>query len=223
MFIGHLALGFAAKRVAPEASLACYFVAAQLPDVLWPVLLLAGVEHATIAPGDTAFTPLRFDSYPYSHSLVATMLWGGLLAALWLARRRNRRVALLLAALVVSHWLLDFATHRADMPLWPGGPRLGLGLWNSVPATLLVECAMFAAGVALYAGATRARDAVGRLGLAGLVVLLLVFYFAAAFGPPPPNVGVVAQSGIVGIVLIAWLAAWTDRQRAAVQPPRSRA
>jgi membrane-bound metal-dependent hydrolase YbcI (DUF457 family) len=217
MFIGHLAVGFAAKRLEPQPSLASYFVAAQLPDVLWPVFLLAGAEHATIAPGDTAFTPLRFDSYPYSHSLVATLLWGGLLAALALARRHNKRGALLLAALAVSHWVLDFVTHGPDMPLWPGGgPKLGLGLWNSIPATLIVESTMFATGIALYVSATRARDAVGRFGLAGLVVLLLIFYLGAAFGPPPPSIGVVAPSTIVGIGLIAWLAWWMDRHR----PPR---
>ena len=214
MFVGHMALGFAAKKLDPRPSLAAYFVAAQLPDVLWPVLLLIGLEHATIAPGDTAFNPLRFDAYPWSHSLAATIVWGGVLAALALARHASKRGALLLAALVVSHWILDFVTHRPDMPLWPGGgPKLGLGLWNSIPGTLVVECALFAAGVALYAHATKPRDAVGRFGPAGLVVLLLIFYFAAAFGPPPPNMDVVARSSLVGIALIAWLAWWIDRHR----------
>jgi membrane-bound metal-dependent hydrolase YbcI (DUF457 family) len=110
MFIGHFALGFAAKRIAPRSSLATTFTAAQLADILWPFFLLLGIEHVTIAPGDTAFTPLRFDSYPVSHSLVTLLAWGTAFGALvWLARR-DRASALTCAALVVSHWLLDFVT-----------------------------------------------------------------------------------------------------------------
>ena len=123
MFIGHFAMAYAAKRLAPRTSLGTLFTAAQLPDVLWPVFLLAGVEHATIAPGDTAFTPLRFDSYPISHSLVTVVAWGALFGALHFWRKQRKLDALVLAALVVSHWLLDFVSHRPDMPLWPAAAR----------------------------------------------------------------------------------------------------
>ena len=123
MFIGHFAAAYAAKRLVPRTSLGTLFTAAQLPDVLWPPLLLAGAEHATIAPGDTAFTPLRFDSYPISHSLLTVALWGALLGALHFWRRRRALDAVVLAVLVVSHWLLDFVSHRPDMPLWPGAAR----------------------------------------------------------------------------------------------------
>src|SRR5437762_4423209 len=149
MFIGHFAVGFAAKKIAPRGSLPAYFAAAQLPDLLWPVLVAAGVERVTIAPGDTAFTPFRFDSYPISHSLALDLLWAVLFAlGMWRATR-DRGAALACAALVVSHWVLDFATHRPDMPIFPGGPRYGLGLWNSVPATLAIESGLLAAGVSL--------------------------------------------------------------------------
>ena len=60
--------------------------------------------------------------------------------------RAGKREALILGLLVFSHWVLDAATHRPDLPPWPGSSTLiGFGLWNSVPATMLVECAMFAA------------------------------------------------------------------------------
>ena len=139
MFLGHFAVAYGAKRLAPRISLGTLFAAAQLPDILWPWLLIAGVEQATIVPGDTAVTPLRFDSYPVSHSLVTVAAWGALFGALHFWRRRRVRDAVLLVLLTVSHWLLDFVSHRADMPLWPGGPRLGLELWRSVPLTVLVE------------------------------------------------------------------------------------
>ena len=75
MFIGHLAVGLAAKRVTPRVSLAMLLLAAQWADTVWPVLLGLGFEHVRIDPGNTAFTPLDFISYPYSHSLIALVAW----------------------------------------------------------------------------------------------------------------------------------------------------
>ncbi len=213
MFIGHVATAYAAKRLAPRASLGTLFAAAQLPDVLWPILLLAGVEHATIAPGDTAVTPLRFDSYPVSHSLLTVAAWAAAFGALHFWRKRRPQDALVLAALAVGHWVLDFVSHRPDMPLWPGGPRLGLGLWNSLPATLVVELLMFAAGLWLALSATRARDRVGRWGFAGLAALLLLIYAANLTSPPPPSIEAVGWVGAIGTVVLLGLAAWVDRHR----------
>ena len=213
MFIGHVATAYAAKQLAPRASLGILFAAAQLPDVLWPLLLLVGVEHATIAPGDTAFTPLRFDSYPVSHSLLTVAAWGAAFGAVHFWRKRRPIDALVLAALAVGHWALDFVTHRPDMPLWPAGPRVGLGLWNSVPATIVVELLMFAAGLWLALSATRARDRVGRWAFAGLAALLLLIYAANITGPPPPSIEAVGWGGAVGTVVLLGLAVWVDRHR----------
>ena len=187
MFIGHFAVALAAKRIAPKTSLGWLFAACQLPDLLWPVFLLTGVERARIAVGDTAFTPLAFDHYPWSHSLVMMIGWGVLLAAAYMLRHRDSRSAMVLALLVVSHWVLDWITHRPDMPLVPGSDaRYGLALWNSVPATLAVETILFVAGAALYTGATRARDRTGRIAWLGLIAFLLLVFAANAFSPPPP-------------------------------------
>ena len=131
MFVGHLALALAAKRVDSETSLGWFVAAVILLDLVWPILVLAGVERVSIIPGATEFTPLLFVSYPWSHSLAMSIVWGLLLAALWRIRGGSSRTAGLLAALVVSHWALDLVTHLPDLPLWPPrGPRLGLGLWN---------------------------------------------------------------------------------------------
>ena len=70
-------------------------------------------------------------------------------------------------ALVVSHWVLDFITHTPDMPLYPGGPKFGLGLWNSIAGTMAIEAAMFAAGVWIYTQVTRPRDRIGRWAFVG--------------------------------------------------------
>src|SRR5688500_2237903 len=158
MFIGHFAVAFAAKRAAPEVSLGTLFLACQLADLAWPVLVLAGIERFEIKPGITAFTPLDFIHYPWSHSLLMLALWGALLGGAYMAvRRADLRAGLVLAALVVSHWVLDVVSHRADMPWIPGSDaKVGLGLWHSIPATVAVEGALFAACVFVYLRTTQA-------------------------------------------------------------------
>jgi len=212
MFIGHFALGFAAKRAAPRLSLAALFAAAQLADLIWPFLVAAGVEQVRIQPGITAFTPLDFISYPYSHSLLALVLWGLLFGGACAVVVRDRRVMLVVAALVVSHWVLDWITHRPDMPLYPGGPNAGLGLWNSIPGTIAVEVAMFAVGVWMYAQATRPRDAIGRRAFAAFVGFLLAAYFGS-MGPPPPGIAAIVVAAIAGAAVILVWAWWFDRHR----------
>jgi hypothetical protein len=209
VFLGHLAVGLAGRRVTPSVSLATWLLSVQLVDLIWPVLLLAGVEHVRIAPGISAFTPLDFYDYPITHSLVGCASWGILLGAGWMTVRGNARTAALLAAGVVSHWVLDVISHRPDMPVLPHGPYLGFGLWNSVPATLIVEVLMFAAGVALY---VRSRPGTPRPSFWAFVAFLLVVYLAAAFGPPPPDTRTLAWSALALWLLIpmAW---WVDRAR----------
>src|SRR5258705_8352380 len=185
MFIGHFAVGFAAKRAAPRLSVAVLFAAAQFADLLWPVLVALGIEQVRIQPGITAFTPLDFVSYPYSHSLLMLLVWGALFGALSARSTHDRRTWVVVAALVVSHWVLDWITHRPDMPLYPGSAKFGLGLWNSFGATVAVEVTMYAAGVWIYLKATRARDGIGRWALWGLIALLFVSYLGNLVSPPP--------------------------------------
>jgi hypothetical protein len=224
MFIGHIAVGLAGKRIAPSVSLATWLSAVQLVDLLWPILLLAGLEHVRIAPGITPFTPLDFYDYPITHSLVGTGAWAAIFALGWfvarrpstplgtplrLSKGRNPRIALLLGLGVVSHWVLDVISHRPDVPVLPHGPYLGLGLWNSVAATLTVEVTMFAVGLWLYlsGGGTGTR----RVSFWLLIGFLIVAYFAAAFGPPPPDVRTLAVTALAGWVFVPW-AWWADRR-----------
>jgi membrane-bound metal-dependent hydrolase YbcI (DUF457 family) len=215
MFIGHLAVGFASQRVAPRASLGLLLAAPLLPDLLWPIFLFTGWEQVRIDPGNTAFTPLDFVSYPYSHSLAADAVWAALLALAYWWYRRDRTGAVVLAAGVLSHWICDAVTHRPDMPLYPGGPVVGLGLWNSVAGTILVEAVLFTLGVWLYATATSARDRVGRYAFWGLVALLLLMYAAAAQGQPPPSVTALAAVGLGAWLFPLW-GWWLDHHRAVV-------
>lgn len=213
MFLGHFGLAFAAKKAAPQVSLGTLILAAELLDVIWPVLVLGGVETVAVAPGITRVTPLDFTSYPWSHSLAMAIVWGAAMAAIYWVVRRNVANALWLGALVVSHWVLDWIVHRPDLPLYPGDPsRHGLGIWNDMPTTFVLELGLFGAGIYLFLRASRARDRTGAIAFWALVITLLAAYAGAVFGPPPPSPQVVAASGLVGYLMVAW-GWWIDRHR----------
>jgi hypothetical protein len=212
LFIGHAAVALAAKPLAPRLSLGLTMTAAYWLDVLWPAFLLAGIERVEISPGDTAFTPLHFTHYPWTHSLTAGVVWGVLFGFAFLFLGKGN--SLLLGLLVFSHWVLDFISHRPDLPLWPGSDvMVGLGLWNSVPGTFAVEGAMFLAGLLLYLRSAPARDRVGRWGFWSLIAALLAAYLANAFAPPPPGVTAIAVAGLAGAALFGVWAWWADRHR----------
>jgi LexA-binding, inner membrane-associated putative hydrolase len=212
MFLGHFALALSAKKAAPKASLGTLVLSAQFADCLWPVLLLLGVEQVRIVPGLMRASPFDFVSYPISHSLLMQLVWGLLFGVVYLLWRRDLRTALVVGALLPTHWLLDYFAHRPDMPLYPGGgPKLGLGMWNSVPLTLLVEYGMLVAGVAIYLGATRSKG--GRnIAFWSLIIFLALVYPASLFGPPPPSVRALAVSALAIWLTIPWAAA-ADRHR----------
>jgi hypothetical protein len=218
VFIGHFGLAFASKRITPQLSLGTAFLAAQFLDLLWPTLLLAGVESVRIAPGATAVTPLVFEHYPFTHSLVAALLWAMAVGGAFWLLRRNARSAAMVAFLVLSHWLLDAVVHAPDLPIAPGLPgRVGLGLWNSTAGTLLVEVALFAGGAWLYASTTHARDRTGRFALIGLLAFLALIHLANVFGPPPPDVSMIAWAGHAQWLLVLW-AYWIDAHRTPHRP-----
>jgi hypothetical protein len=214
MFIGHLAVGFAAKRFAPRSSLGWLLVAGQMADLLFFCFFLLGWERMRVDPGNTAFTPLVFDYYPYSHSLVTTLLWAATISLLYWAITRYLAGSLTTFVVVASHWFLDAVVHRPDLPLYPAGTSLfGFGLWNSVPGTFLVEGVMFLVGTGLYLSMGNARDRIGRYAPISLIALLLMLYAGAALGPPPPSSMAVAISGLALAVVIPIWAAWIDRHR----------
>lgn len=214
MFIGHYALALGAKKAAPTVSLGTLFLAAQFADLLWPTLLLLGLEVVAIEPGNTLVTPLDFISYPYSHSLVMLLVWSALVALVYRTIRGGRPITIaIVAGLVFSHYVLDFITHRPDMPIMPGNTtHIGLGLWNYPGLALATESALFIIGAALYTSATRARNRAGEIGFWFLIVVLVAIYFSALYGPPPPNPTAVAIAGQLLWLFVIW-GYWVDRQR----------
>ncbi|MGE0705583.1 MAG: metal-dependent hydrolase [Vicinamibacterales bacterium] len=212
MFVGHLAVALGARRAAPGVPLAPLVAGSYGLDLLWPMLLLSGVEQVRIEPGATAFTPLAFEHYPWSHSLLMAVVWAvaaGLLAGRWF---RSRTAGMAIAVMVVSHWFLDWLMHRPDLPLWPGSPLFGLGLWNSLPATFVVEGVLFVAAIEAYRRAVPARDRIGRWAFAGLIAFTTVIWVTQPWSPPPPNVTSIAVVGLALWLLPLW-AAWIERHR----------
>ncbi len=216
MFVGHFAMGFGAKRFAPQVSLGILFLACQLADLIWPNLVLLGIETLSIEPGITVMTPLNFASYPYSHSLIALLVWAVVFASLYIVlSRTGARAAVVIAALVFSHWVLDVLSHRPDMPISFGdAPKIGVGLWNYPMIAIPIELLLFGIGVWIYNRCTEPLNRKGRIGLWVLVLFLLVVYLANVFGPIPPSAAAVAWSAQAMWLVVAW-GFWVDRHRSA--------
>ncbi|MFC1729178.1 metal-dependent hydrolase [candidate division KSB1 bacterium] len=212
MFIGHFAVGFAAKRIVPRVSLGTLFLSVQLVDLIWPVFLLMGIEQVRIAPGITAVTPLDFFEYPYTHSMTAVLIWSVIFGVIFFLVRRFPKGAIVLAAGVFSHWLLDFVTHRPDLPIAPGiDTFVGLGLWNSLAGTVIVEAGMYSAGIIVYLRTTRAVDRIGKYGLWTLIIFLAVVWVLNIFSEPPDE-SAIPYAGLALWLLIPW-AYWINKHR----------
>lgn len=216
MFIGHFGVGLGAKKAAPKISLGTFFLAAQFLDLLWPTFLLLGWERVTIQPGITKMTPLNFAYYPFSHSLLMACVWGALFSIIYFIIKRNSRGAFILGLCVVSHWVLDLLVHRPDLPLYPGNsPLVGFGLWNHVPAEIIVEGLIFFVGLWFYVRTTKPKNKAGSYGFWTLIVFLVFIHISNLFGSPPPNPMAIAWVGELQWLVVVW-AYWVDRNRRVV-------
>ena len=211
MFIGHFALGLASKKFRSAPSLALTFIAVQFLDLIWPLFVLSGIESFHIEAGNTKLTPLNFSFYPYSHSLLMAFLWGLLMGLTYFFATKNKRGSFLLTMLVISHWLLDFISHRPDLPLSPfGGPKAGLGLWNYPVIETLFEVGIFIVGSMLYYKHCKPRK---KKAFGLLVGLFLIIHLMNIFGPPPPSEPAVAWAANLSWLFVLW-AWWIERRTA---------
>jgi len=215
MFVGHYGPSFALRAWRPEVPLWLLFIAAQLVDIAWALLVLGGIEKVRIVPGITAASPLDLYYMPYTHSLVATALWS--LAMAVVCRRLFRwpawSVAAGVGAVVLSHWLLDWLVHRPALPLYDDTAKVGLGLWNFVGLSLVLEAAVLFGGLWLYLRRTQPRTAVGRHGPLAFALAMFAVQLTTLVGPYPPSAATVAVSALGSYLGFAALAAWLDRQR----------
>jgi hypothetical protein len=211
MFVGHLAVALGAKSIDRQTPLSLLIGASFGIDLLWPVFLLAGIETVEIDLGNTAFTPLNFVSYPWSHSLLTVLGWSLLLGFIVKRVGFSKRSSVLVGGLVTSHWVLDWFTHRPDLPLWPGGELTGLGLWNSIPGTYVVEGAMLVIGTYLFLQTAKPNGWKGWLAISSLLVLVVAIWGSQPFSPPPPGSEAIAIVGLTMFFLPLW-GMWIERQ-----------
>lgn len=213
MLVGHLAVGFVAKRIEPGVSLGTYVLAALLADLLLFPLLIAGIEHFDTVPGATVNRAIGRDIF-FSHSLLMLIVWGALFAGAWFMRRHYPRGTWLIFAAVLSHWVLDVISHHPDMPLAPGVPRVfGFGLWNSLPATLIVEGGFWLVAIIVYVRATRSRHWASLYVFWLVSALLTVAWLGnmrAGIDPNPVRAGI---NGLIFFSLVVVWAYWMNRMR----------
>ena len=213
MFIGHFGAGFAGKKFSKSASLGTYFMAAQWIDLIWPILLLLGIERVEIQPSASAVTPLNFTYYPFTHSLVGVIVWAILFGLVYYFIKKNLRVSILLGLLVISHWFLDLLVHIPDLPIYPGESiKVGLGLWNNFMATVVLEILIFGIGAYLYISVTKNKNKTGIYSLIGLITFLILIYASNLFSPPPDSVEAIGIVGNAQWLIILW-GYWIDKNR----------
>jgi hypothetical protein len=206
VFIGHYAPALALKPSAPRVPLWGLFVAVQLLDFGWDALVFAGVEHVRLTPGITASNPLDLYDMPWTHSLLAALLWSAAAAALaW--RALDARSAAIVALAVFSHWALDLIVHRPDLSLAGAStPSFGLGLWNYPLPEIALEI-----GSVIAAGAWAARASKAKRAVWVLTAVLASVAVVERLMPPPASVTQVAASAFVAYVLFALAARRVDR------------
>ena len=214
MFVGHYGPSFAIKALRPAVPLWLLFVAVQLVDVVWAILVVLDVEKVRIVPGITASNPFDLYYMPYTHSLVAATLWSmGLAVVAWLVpRAASRSAAVWIGVAVFSHWVLDFVVHRPDLPLYDNTMKVGLGLWNYPLVALSLEAVLLFGGMILYLRATTPINAIGRVGLPVFGIVMLAIQSYIFFGPPPVSPAAAAATALVSYAVFAVIAEWVARQ-----------
>jgi hypothetical protein len=216
MFVGHYAVALIAKRAEPRINLGTLVLAAMFADIAWCVFMILGLEQVQFKSGMGAGKYFSATNIALSHSLLMDVLWATFIASAYLLRRRYRRGALVIFLVVLSHWLLDFVSHRPDLPIAPGLHRyLGLGLWNSIPATLLVEGGFWLCAVVLYGRCTRSKSLTATFVFWVGIGFLTLMWISNIAGPPPPNPKTAPLASLIVFSLtLAW-AYWVNRLRVA--------
>lgn len=213
MFVGHYGVSFAFKSLEKPLPLWLLFVAVQFVDVLWAIFVPMGIEKVRITPGITASSPLDLYYMPYSHSLVAALLWSGAAFIGYKITRRASYAALLVGAAVFSHWVLDLIVHRPDLPLYDDTYKMGLGVWNYPALAFALEAIFLFGGMFLYLRSTNAVSKLGKYGMPAFGIVLLAVQAVVFFGSPPSSPSAAALTAILSYVVFAAVAYWLEKKR----------
>lgn len=212
MFIGHYAPALVAAARPSAAGLGTLFVAAQLVDIGFAVLLIPGIEAMRIVPGITAMNPMDLHHMPYTHSLLGAIIWAKIFGLLVWAVTRRKAAAIGAALVVLSHWFIDLVVHIPDLTLYGARPKLGLGLWNHPLVAMPLELLLIGAALAYYTHRTQTPSGNIRLGI--LAGLLLLFQTIDWFGPKERVYSLaIPATMIAAYALLAATAAWAGANR----------
>lgn len=221
MFVGHYAVCLAIKSYERKTSLGMLFISAQLLDLLFFSLALAGIESFSLHEHYLAASHLRIEQFHWSHSLVASLVWSVLVYCIFMylipvRGSKAHRVALLMAFAVFSHWVLDYISHTPDLALLGSdSKKLGLGLWNSALLTWLLESTMLVVALMFYIKSTRIRRKKGKHAMAILVIVMLIVNTAYIYGPLIHTSEVsFSITALIIFVSLAWLASRFEEYRA---------
>src|SRR5215469_1299424 len=213
MFAGHYGVSLACKGVEQRLPLWLLFLAVQFVDILWSILILLGIEKVRVVPGITATNPFDLYYMPYTHSLVAAIMWSALVYGGYRMLTRSSRPALLLALAVLSHWILDLLVHRPDLPLYDNAHKVGLGLWNYPMPTFALEAAILFGGMWIYMRSTKSGSFFGKYGMPIFGIVVLAVHWILFFGAPPGSSNATPVLLLVLYVGFASIAAWLERKR----------
>jgi len=209
MFTGHYSASFAGKAVDRTIPLWVLFVAVQLLDFCWSILVLLGVEHVRIVPGFMAASALDLYDMPYTHSLAGALVisgaGGALFCVLW---KRPWTAGLIVGLAVFSHWILDLIVHAPDLIVY-GSHKMGFGLWNYFWPKFALECALLVGTLVWYLSAVTSPVVKRRAWI--LCAILIAFQCIDKFGPLPAGAAQAAGSALVAYTVLASLAFWVER------------
>jgi hypothetical protein len=205
MFVGHYSVAFAAKTEKNRIPLWVLFIAVQLLDYIWATLVLFSIEKLRIVPGFTPGSMLDAYYMPYSHSLIAALLWSAVAGLMykWFRSRHGclysaggASGALVVGLAVLSHWILDFIAHPPDLPIYDNYWKVGLGLWNYKVLEFCLEIATLAAGIALYLR-RNATSLARKRGVIGFGITLVVVQVGDTFVPREPLTARTTAMGVL--------------------------
>jgi hypothetical protein len=220
MYFGHYGVGLTFKKFNKRLSIGWLFLAVQFVDILAMVLFLLGIERANVVPGFAASSSIEYVYFPFSHSLVAFLVWTAVFYVIFRLVRvkpdlKKSRVAVVMALGVLSHFVLDVVVHTPDMSILGGDSfKMGLGLWNYHPAiNYIVEGAVLLVGLFLYLKTTKGSTFIGKYGVIFLVAILFGLNAVFMTGQPPPDLRVLAGLYLTINVSIILSAFWLDKKR----------
>ena len=191
MFVGHYSVAFAAKTERNKIPLWVLFIAVQFLDYIWATLVLLGIEKLRVIKGFTAGSMLDSYFHPYSHSLIAALVWS-VIAALVYKSVCSRHgclyrtsAALIIDLAVFSHWLLDLIAHPRDLAIYDNTWKVGFGLWRYRDPEFALEIALLAGGIVLYL-TRNVMPAIRKVAVIAFGIALVIVQIGDTYVPRTP-------------------------------------